>query len=35
VRIKVADRRGLGIEERKSIYIKEQGVESRNNPVAP
>jgi len=30
----VADRRKVGVEERKSVCTKGQGVEGRNNPVA-
>ena len=31
----MANRRRDGVEGRKSIYTKEQGVKSRNNPVTP
>jgi len=29
----VADRRGSSVERRKGVYVKEQEVESGNNPV--
>jgi len=34
VRKQIADREKFGVERRKSVYVKRQSVESRNNLVA-